>query len=420
MLQKFNELIYKWLVTIKISDAMSAYISSAILGISIIIVSFLLLLVAKKTLHYLAHRIANRTKTEWDDILLKHKFFTGLAHFIPASIIYFSADFATPFFASIENLMLGIAQLYFLLAGLFTFNSFLNSLNEFYHKAFAFAKERPISGFIQLVKIFTYFIGLLVLISIVFDKELTKLLTGLGAIAAVLMLIFKDSILGFVASIQMSMNNMVKLGDWIEMPSKGADGAVTEINLTTVKVQNWDKTITNIPTYSMVSESFVNWKGMEQSGGRRIKRSISIDMTSVKFCTQEMLEKFRKFDLIKDYVEKKQHEIDEFNSKIEVSPEEKFNGRSQTNLGIFRKYLEAYLHNHPKINQEMTFLIRHLQPGDKGIPIEIYVFTNDNRWAFYEVIQADIFDHILAIVPEFELSVFQAPSGQDLKSRLSR
>lgn len=414
MLKELNLLINHWLQIIQVSEKWGAIISTSSTAILILLFSLILFLISKKILYHLAHSISIRTKTEWDDILLKFKFFSGISHYVPATILYISAGFAEPYFPAVDTFILKISELYFLFTSIFTVNAFLSSFNLYYHKTFSFAKERPIAGFIQLIKIFIYFIGLLIFIAVVFDKELIKLLTGLGAIAAVLMLVFKDSILGFVASIQMSMNNMVKLGDWIEMPSKGADGTVVEINLTTVKVENWDKTISNIPTYSLVSESFVNWKGMEQSGGRRIKRSINIDMSSVKFCSQEMLEKFKKFVLIREYVENKQKEIDDFNSKLNVPPDQHFNGRRQTNLGIFRKYLEAYLRNHKMINQEMTFLVRHLQPTEKGIPIEIYVFCNDKRWAHYEAVQADIFDHILAVIPEFDLSVYQAPSGRDL------
>jgi len=254
----------------------------------------------------------------------------------------------------------------------------------------------------------------MILISILFDQKLSGLFLGLGTFAAVLMLVFKDTILGFVASIQVSMNNMVNPGDWISMPGRDADGVVLEINLNTVKVQNWDKTISTIPTYALVSESFQNWKGMEESGGRRIKRSINIDMTSVKFCSPEMIEKFNKIQLLQEYIRTKQKEINEFNEKLKVDPSVLVNGRRMTNLGTFRKYIEEYLKIHPLIHEQMTFLVRQLQPNEKGIPMEIYVFSKDQEWANYEAIQADIFDHILAVLPEFDLRVFQNPTGQDI------
>jgi miniconductance mechanosensitive channel len=228
------------------------------------------------------------------------------------------------------------------------------------------------------------------------------------------MLIFKDTILGFVSSIQLSGNNMVKIGDWIEMRSRGADGTVTDITLNTVKVRNWDNTISTIPTYSMVSESFINWKGMEESGGRRIKRAVNIDMNSIKLCDSDLLNRLQKFLLIRDYVIEKEKEIREYNKKKNISDDDVISGRGQTNIGIFRKYLELYLHQHPMVNDEMTFLVRHLNPSEKGLPVEIYVFCKEKAWARYEAVQADIFDHILAIIPEFDLRVFQEPTGSDL------
>ncbi len=241
------------------------------------------------------------------------------------------------------------------------------------------------------------------------------MLTGLGAMAAVLMLVFKDTILGFVASIQLSANQMVNVGDWISMPKYNADGDVIDISLNTVKVQNWDKTIATIPTYALVSESFNNWRGMEESGGRRIKRSINIDMSSVTFLNASQIEKFRKYYLLKDYITQKEKEIAAYNNSLEMEEGEVTNGQKMTNLGTFRKYLEEYLQNLPEINKEMTFLVRQLQTSDKGLPLEIYVFSKEQAWAKYEGIQADIFDHVLAILPEFDLRVFQNPTGSDFQ-----
>jgi miniconductance mechanosensitive channel len=414
-MQKLNQLFFDWIYNVTGKEALSQLLSTLTMGIALLIIAFSFLFIVRKVMQALAHRMAKRTKTEWDDIFLKNKLFLGIAHFIPASILYFSAGYAEMFYPNLDKFIVNATNLYFLIAALYTFTSFLSSLNEIYNKSFSFAKEKPITGFVQLIKIFAYFVAILIIIAILFNKELGSLLTGLGAMAAVLMLIFRDSILGFVAGFQISMNNMVKIGDWISMPQRGADGPVTEINLTTVKVENWDKTISNLPTYSLVSESFVNWKGMEESGGRRIMRSINIDMESVKFCDAPMLEKFEKFRLIKDYVITKQKEIEEFNAKMNLTPDDYFNGRRQTNLGIFRKYLDAYLKNHPKVHNNMTFLIRHLEPTEKGIPIQVYVFSKENEWAKYEAVQADIFDHIIAVLPEFGLRIFQIPSGHDLR-----
>ena len=401
--------------------------------ISLIFIAWLGYFLTRLIMIKIVNRIARHTKTEWDDILVHNKVFNGLAHLVPAFILYYSADFAFPeihqdlgelspeklealsvdYYLGTAGFLLKTARIYFTLIIVAVSNSLLNSGMEIYNTT-PYAHNRPIKGYIQLVKILIFCMAAIMIIAILIEKDPTVLLAGLGAIAAVLILVFKDTILGFVASIQLSANDMVKIGDWIEMPSRGADGPVIDISLNTVKVQNWDKTISTIPTYSLVSESFTNWKGMEEAGGRRIKRSIFIDMRSVKFCTVDMLNRFAKFELIKKYVEEKENEVREYNKKKKVSDQDLISGRRQTNVGIFRKYLEVYLRQHPQVRQDLTFLVRHLQPSEKGLPIEIYVFSKDIAWANYESIQADIFDHILAVVPEFELRVFQAPSGSDL------
>jgi miniconductance mechanosensitive channel len=258
------------------------------------------------------------------------------------------------------------------------------------------------------------------MIAIVLNKSPLYFLTGLGALSAVLMLIFKDPILGFVAGIQLTANKMVARGDWLEMPKYDADGDVLEIGLTTVKVQNWDKTITTIPTYALISESFKNWRGMQESGGRRIKRFVYLDLGSIKFCTEEMLERFSRIQYITEYIERKKKEISEYNEAFQVDTSILVNGRHLTNIGTFRAYVTAYLKNHPMINQDMTFLVRQLAPTPQGLPLEIYVFCKDKIWANYEAIQADIFDHILAVVPEFDLRVFQEPSGGDFRESFDR
>jgi miniconductance mechanosensitive channel len=260
-----------------------------------------------------------------------------------------------------------------------------------------------------------YFLTAVFIISILLDKTPVYLLSGVGALAAVMMLVFRDSILGFVAGIQLAANKMVSVGDWIEMPKYGADGDVLEVALTTVKVQNWDKTITTIPTYALISESFKNWRGMDESGGRRNKRPVSIDMSSIRFCDEEMLGRFEKIQYISEYIEKKKNELKEFNQSMSVDMASLANGRRMTNIGTFRAYVQSYLQNHPEINQNMTFLIRQLPSTENGLPIEIYVFSRDKVWANYEAIQADIFDHVLAVVPEFDLRVYQNPTGADFR-----
>ncbi len=395
--------------------------------------------ITRKLFIRIVSRIARKTKTTWDDILVKRKLFNGLAHLVPAIIIHATAGFAYPdiqqefeelsepaintlsrdHYFWLAGFLTKIAQVYFVLIIVFVSNSLLNAGLDIYNTT-PFSKHRPIKGYLQLFKILIFFLSGIMIISILLGRDPTGLLTGLGAMAAVLLLVFKDTILGFVASIQLSANNMVKIGDWVEMRSRGADGPVTDITLNTIKVQNWDKTISTIPTYAMVSESFINWKGMEESGGRRIKRAVSIDMNSIKLCDSSMLNQFQKFLLIRQYVQEKEKEIKEYNQRKNISDEDVISGRRQTNVGVFRKYLEVYLHQHPMINQDMTFIIRQLHPTEKGLPIEVYVFCKETAWARYEAIQADIFDHILAVIPKFQLRVFQEPSGADISTAISR
>jgi miniconductance mechanosensitive channel len=292
--------------------------------------------------------------------------------------------------------------------------SFLNAVNDIYCN-YEISRQRPIKGYLQVIQIILTIFVVISIIATLFDRPIWPLITGLGAMTAVLILVFKDSILGLVASILISTNDMVRIGDWIEMPQYGADGDVVDISLTTVKVQNWDKTIATIPTYALISDSFKNWRGMSESGGRRIKRAIRIDMNSIKFCDPAMLDRFEKYQLITDYVKSRRQEIAEYNETHKIDASYLVNGRNMTNVGTFRAYIAAYLKKHPKIHQEMTFLIRHLPPGRDGLPIEIYVFSNDQVWANYEAIQADIFDHILAVLPYFDLTIFQDPTGRDIR-----
>lgn len=359
------------------------------------------------------HQVAKKSKNKWDDIFVERRVFDRLAHLAPAIIVFYALQYifeAPKLVEFLENL----TQSYMTLVVVLVIDAVLDALHEIYRKL-PISQGRNIKGYVQVVKIIFYFIAIILIISIFSGAAPKVLLGGLGAMAAVLMLVFKDTILGFVASIQLSSNKMVNVGDWISMPKYNADGDVLDISLNTVKVQNWDKTIATIPTYALVSESFNNWKGMEESGGRRIKRSINIDMKSVGFLDKAQIEKFRKYYVLNDYITQKEKEISDYNKSLNLDEETVTNGRKLTNLGTFRIYLENFLHNHPKIHQDMTFLVRQLQPSEKGLPLEIYVFSNDQAWANYEAIQSDIFDHILAIIPEFGLRVFQNPTGDDFQ-----
>jgi miniconductance mechanosensitive channel len=300
------------------------------------------------------------------------------------------------------------------MAGVLFLFAFINAWHKIYLKL-PVSEHRHIKGYLQLLKIFIGFIAFLIVISVTFNRDLTTLLAGLGAMAAVLLLIFKDTILGLVASVQLSANKMVKIGDWISIPSRGTDGTVLDITLNTVKVQNFDKTILTIPTYALVQESFQNWTGMEESGGRRIKRALYIDVQSIGFLDKEQIERLKKIQILRDYIETKEKDLKDFNEKHSIDDSVLVNGRRMTNIGTFRAYIQSYLkHN------DMTFLVRHLPVSEKGLPVEIYVFSTDQEWANYEAIQADIFDHLLAVIPEFGLRVFQNPTGSDFKQLTNR
>ncbi len=373
---------------------------------------------------YLAYRIARmvilriltvavrKTKSHWDDVLIERKVFDRLAFLAPAYVFYFLIPHAlSPYPDIIELLTLAI-EIYTIIIVMLVGLAFLDSVLHIY-EGYEVSKSKPIKGYIQVAKILIYIMVTVILISILIDENPLLLLGGMGAFSAVLLLVFKDSILGLVAGVQLTSNDMLRVGEWISMPEYDTDGTVTDISLTTIKVQNWDKTISTIPAYALFTESFRNWRGMEESGGRRIKRSINIDMNSIKFCTPKMLSKFERFQYVSNYVRDTENKISEFNKEQYVDPTFLVNGRRQTNIGVFRAYLEAYLQNHPNINNSMTFLIRHLQPTDTGLPIEIYVFSKVQEWADYEAIQADIFDHVLAVIPQFDLRVFQNPTGSD-------
>jgi len=396
-----------------LSDRLMVFIENATIILITVILALLADFIVKRIIISSIARLAKRSKNDWDDVFVKQKVFNRLAHLAPALIVYYALQYI--FEAEGLVTFLGnLTQTYMILVVLMVIDSVLNALHEIYMKL-PISQERNIKGYVQVVKIIFYFIAILLIISILANKTPTALMAGVGAMAAVLMLVFKDTILGFVASIQLSANQMVNVGDWISMPKYNADGDVIDISLNTVKVQNWDKTIATIPTYALVSESFNNWKGMEESGGRRIKRSINIDMNSVTFLDDAQIEKLRNFHLLKDYINTRQKEITEYNKLLKLEEGTVTNGRKMTNLGVFRKYMEEYLHHHPLISNEMTFLVRHLQPTEKGLPVEIYVFSKDQAWANYEAIQADIFDHTLAILPEFDLNVFQNPTGSDFQ-----
>ncbi|HPK05655.1 MAG TPA: mechanosensitive ion channel, partial [Bacteroidales bacterium] len=381
---------------------------------SVLLLGVIIYLILKYIVLKIIKAFAKKTASQWDDILVENRFFQRIILLIPAMIIYKIGPDLVQDISGLSRLVQVLLQVYIVFILTSIINAFLNSTHDIYQQ-YDISKIKPIKGYIQVVKIIIYIIVGVLILSILIGTSPWPILTGMGAISAILLLIFKDTILGLVGSVQLSALDMVRPGDWIEMPKHDADGSVIDMNLTTVKVRNWDMSITTIPTYALISESFRNWRGMTESGGRRIKRSILINMNSVKFCTPEMLERFRKIHLIKDYIDNKEEELLEYNTVNNIDSTVIVNGRRQTNIGVFRAYLKEYLMNHPLLNKDMTLMVRQLHPNEKGVPMEIYVFSADRAWVNYEQLQSDIFDHILASVPQFDLEIFQVPAGTDFR-----
>lgn len=403
------EFIQNWLADQGLGE-FSSLIAQCLILAGALVFSFIAHLIAKKFLLVRLENLVRKSRIKWDDTFFKKKVFNRILHFVPALVIYFFASALPDLEAWIQRPLLA----YMILIGLLVLDSILSAGVAIYD-TFEISIEKPIKSYVQIVKILLYVVGGILVFGTLMDRSPWGILTGLGAMTAILLLVFKDSILGLVAGFQFVSNKMVRIGDWIEMPKYGADGDVIDITLNTVKVQNWDKTISTIPTYALVSDSFKNWRGMEESEGRRIKRAIKIDINSIKFCTDEMLQRFERIHYLADYVRSRKKETAEFNKKHNIDPED-ISGRRMTNIGTFRAYIVAYLRNHPRIHQEMTFLIRQLAPTEHGLPLEIYVFSADKRWVNYEGIQSDIFDHILAVVSEFDLRIFQNPGGYDFRA----
>ena len=409
-----NEILLSW----GFSQSWADDLTSGIILVVILAIAFLGDAICRHIILTAVARLVKKTKATWDDIVFDRKVLTHVSHLVAPILLYILLPLA------ISNLGLlsfiqRICMIYIIAVFLKFISSLLTALFHVYSEKEQF-RDRPLKGLLQTVQVILFFIGGIIIVSILIDKSPMVLLTGLGASAAVLMLVFKDSIMGFVSGIQLSANNMLRVGDWIQMPKYGADGTVIEVTLNTVKVRNWDNTITTIPPYALVSDSFQNWRGMQESGGRRIKRSIRIDMNSVKFCTPEMLAKYKKIQLLKDYIEETEKVIEDYNKEHGIDNSILVSGRRQTNLGVFRAYLTNYLKSLPTVNQDLTCMVRQLQPTEQGIPLELYFFSAIKAWVPYEGVQADVFDHVLAIIPEFDLHVFQNPTGEDFRELSKR
>ncbi len=385
-----------------------------IVAVVAILVSIAAWFIAQHVVHRVMSKLAAMTENRWDDALVENNVFRNLTLFVPGLVLIAVLPFVFGEDTGLALFARKTVAIYFIFALVFCIDALLSGLLDIY-RTFPLSQDIPLTGSVQVLKIILYGCGLLFALALILNRSPLYLFSGLGAMTAVLMLVFKDPILGFVAGIQLIGNKMLKQGDWIEMPKYGADGDVVDITLTTVKVRNFDKTITTIPTYALIADSFKNWRGMKESGGRRIKRAICIDINSIRFCDEEMLRRFAKNEYISEYIKKKKQEILEHNTKLIQASDTPQTFRRLTNIGTFRAYIIAYLRNHPMIHQDMTFLVRQLAPTANGLPIEVYVFCKDNTWAVYEEVQSDIFDHLLAIASEFDLRVYQLPSGKDVK-----
>jgi len=418
MIERFCEMM-KYINNIlkdnNVNDKLIDYLSYVILFFAIIIICLIVNFIAKNIVLKIFSKMILKNRYTWDDILLKRKVFARLANILPGIIVYlFAPAFDNNIFS---DLIHRGAVIYIMVVATIVMNSFLNGLNDIY-STYPISKIRPMKGLFQVVKIVFYIVIGIVIIGTLMDQNPLVLLSGIGALAAVFSFVFKDTILGFIAGIQLTSNDMLRIGDWIEIPKYGADGDVIDITLNTVKVQNFDKTIVTLPAYALVTDAFKNWRGMAEFGGRRIKRSISINVNSIVFCTEEMIEKYKKIEYISDYINEKETEILLQNQLQEIDIENRVNGRHMTNIGTFRMYIQQYLKHHSNLMKDMPQMVRQLAPTENGLPLEIYAFTDVIDWTNYELIQADIFDHIVSIAEEFDIRIFQNPTGYDYRRKV--
>ena len=386
-------------------------------GAAVLLLALVAHFVAKTLLVFVLHRVAGRTHAIWDDALVEAKVFGRLAQVVPALVIQKGIALVPGWSEGLVTLVNNVTDAWVVLSLILTVIAGLNAANTIYEQR-PESRNRPIKGFIQLAQLLLCILGGILVIAALIDESPVILLSGVGAITAVLLIVFKDTLLSLAASVQLASQQLIRVGDWLEVPQFGADGDVIDVALYTVTVQNWDKTITTIPTYQLVAGSFKNWRGMTEAGGRRIKRAIHIDMSSIRFLTEEEVARFAGYRLLEDYIPEKQQEIADYNSAIAenggAGSNANVNLRQLTNIGTLRAYIVNYLRHHPKIHQDMTLIVRQLEPETTGLPIEIYCFSNDTNWSNYEDLQSDIFDHICAVVPEFGLRLFQEPAGSDV------
>ena len=408
-MNKLRHLLYEYTISQGLNQDTAMYLNMLALLIALLIVAFIVDFVTRKLLVNAFVVFANRSKSNFDDMLVKNKVPRNIAHIIPLLIALEFVDIIFYDFPSFENSVEKGLKVFGVILALWIVRSLLNTLKD-YLKTMPRLKDKPIDSYIQIFMIFAWAAGFMSAIAIITGIDFINFIAGLGAASAIILLVFKDTILGFVASIQVSINDMVRIGDWITFEKYGADGDVIEINLSTVKVQNFDKTITTIPTYALISDSFKNWRGMTSSEGRRIKRAVNIKMNSIHHLSNNQIDKLKNIQLITSYLESKQQDIDAYNSKNNIDKNLSLNGRNLTNIGVFRKYMQTYIETHSAIHKDMMIMVRQLAPTTQGIPLEIYAFSSDKRWENYEYIMADIFDHIIASVSYFDLEIFELPN----------
>jgi len=387
-------------------------------GAILLLVSWVAYTVARRLILRAIKRVVAKTTFTWDDLIIEHHVFDRLAYIAPALVWFYGSRLVPDLPGTLSLLIQRVTLAVIILVGVVSISGFLTALNAIYQAEYPDARSRPIKGYIQLLKIFLFVAAGVVIVATIMDQSPLILLSGLGALTAVLLLIFRDTILSVVASVQIASNDMIRVGDWVEMPQLNADGDVVDVALHTVKIQNWDKTITTIPTYRFIQDSFKNWRGMEVSGGRRIKRSLLLDLSTVRFLRSDEIERLSRNELLHDYLEEKKQILAEYRAQEAEGGELQPPTRRLTNAGTFRAYVHQYLRKHPKVHDGMTLIVRQLAPTPEGLPLEIYCFSNDTAWATYEGIQSDIFEHLLAVLPEFGLRAYQQPSGADVQDAL--
>lgn len=404
MIEKYITILKNFTLKMGLDDNLSAIIAESISTLSLLVFSlgvfFLIKFILKKTVY----KIIQLSTNKYDDLLIKNKVIGRMCMLIPALITGALLSQALPDFPETAAFLTKAVNVFEIIICTMILSAFVSTGEDLYNMH-EMSKIKPITGLVQVTKIVLYIMTVLIIIAYVLGTKIGTVLISMGTMSAIIILVFQDTIKGFVGSIQLSVNDMLRIGDWIAVGP--ADGNVLEINLTTVKVQNWDNTITTIPTYTLVSSPFTNWRGMTESGGRRIARTINIDVNTIRYCTPEMLEKYKHYSLIKDYIIQRQEDIEEYNKANEIDTSEIMNGRQQTNLGIFRAYIKAYLNNNPKLNHNLTMMVRQMQPTEFGVPLQIYAFSSDKQWVNYEEIQSDIFDHIISAAMMFDLKIYQ-------------